>query len=142
MTPRRQFLIAAGAGLLLPMPCARATPAAVADLIRALTAGAPIHDGKVSLELPVLVENGNAVGMTVSVDAPAGTVRSLHVFADGNPNPEVLALRFGPAAGTPRFATRIRLADSQTVTAIAGLTDGSFRRDSVELLVTLAACLE
>ena len=139
---RRRFVLMAVAGTLLPALPARANPLQVAGLIRAITGAAPIDTGKVTLDLPVLVENGNAVAMTVSVDAPAGSVRALHVFADGNPLPEVLRLRFGPASGAPRISTRIRLADSQTVTALAELADGTFWRDSVELLVTLAACLE
>ena len=94
------------------------------------------------LDLPVMVENGNSVGMTVSVDAPVGDVRSIDVFAEGNPLPHVLRVRFGPHAGAPRFATRIRLATSQTVIAVAKLADGSCWRDSVDLLVTLAACID
>jgi sulfur-oxidizing protein SoxY len=69
-------------------------------------------------------------------------VRSIDVFAEGNPLPRVLGLRFGPRAGAARFATRIRLATSQTVIAVAKLADGSCWRDSVDLLVTLAACVD
>lgn len=135
---RRRFILATAA---LPL-AAQAEPAAVARLMKDFVAGAALRDGKVKLDLPVLVENGNAVAMTVSVDAPPGTVREIAVFADANPLPEVLRLRFGPASGAPRVATRIRMATSQTVTAIARLDDGSCWRDSVELLVTLAACLD
>ena len=139
---RRRFVLTALAGTTLPSLAARATPRQVADLINAITGATPVRTGKVTLDLPVLVENGNAVAMTITVDAPPGSVRALHVFADGNPLPEVLRLRFGPASGAPRLSTRIRLADSQTVTALAELADGTFWQDRVELLVTLAACLE
>ncbi len=139
---RRRFVLTALAGTTLPTLGARANPRQVADLIRAVTGATPVQTGKVTLDLPVLVENGNAVAMTITIDAPAGSVRALHVFADGNPLPEVLRLRFGPASGAPRLSTRIRLADSQTVTALAELADGTFWQDRVELLVTLAACLE
>ncbi len=139
---RRRFVLTALAGTTLPSLAARATPRQVADLIKAVTGTTPVQTGKVTLDLPVLVENGNAVAMTITVDAPPGSVRALHVFADGNPLPEVLRLRFGPASGAPRLSTRIRLADSQTVTALAELADGTFWQDRVELLVTLAACLE
>jgi sulfur-oxidizing protein SoxY len=88
------------------------------------------------------VENGNAVSMTVSVDAPAAQVRSIDVFAEGNPLPHVVRFRFGPRAGAARVATRIRLATSQTVIAVAKLADGTCWRDSVDLLVTLAACID
>jgi sulfur-oxidizing protein SoxY len=142
---RRRFLVLAGTGLVVPLAPVRpvhATPAEVAALITQLVGEADLRDGRVKLDLPVMVENGNSVGMTVSVDAPAGQVRSIDVFAEGNPLPHVLRVRFGPAAGAPRIATRIRLATSETVIAVAKLADGSCWRDSVDLLVTLAACIE
>ncbi|HET6194327.1 MAG TPA: thiosulfate oxidation carrier protein SoxY [Acetobacteraceae bacterium] len=141
---RRRFLVLGGAGLIVPLaPCvARATPAQVAALIAEVVGDAPLQDARVKLDLPVMVENGNSVGMTVSVAASVGAVRSIDVFAEGNPLPHVLSLRFGPCAGAPRFATRIRLATSQTVIAVAKLADGSCWRDSVDLLVTLAACID
>jgi len=145
MIPRRRFLLVAGTGLLVPLAPiypARATPVEVATLIAELVDGGALSDGRVKLDLPVMVENGNSVGMTVSVDAPVGQVRSIDVFAEGNPLPHVLRVQFGPAAGAPRFATRIRLATSQTVIAVAKLADGSCWRDSVDLLVTLAACID
>jgi sulfur-oxidizing protein SoxY len=120
----------------------RATPAEVAALISQLVGDGELHDARVKLDLPVMVENGNSVGMTVSVDASVGEVRSIDVFAEGNPLPHVLRVQFGPHAGAPRFATRIRLATSQTVIAVAKLADGSCWRDSVDLLVTLAACID
>jgi sulfur-oxidizing protein SoxY len=142
---RRRFLVVAGSGLIVPLGVvrpARATPAQVAALIAELVGEGGLHDGRVKLDLPVMVENGNSVGMTVSVDAPVGQVRSIDVFAEGNPLPHVVRLRFGPHAGAARFATRIRLATSETVIAVAKLADGSCWRDSVDLLVTLAACIE
>jgi sulfur-oxidizing protein SoxY len=142
---RRRFLVVAGTGLIVPLAPvsrARATPEQVAGLISQLVGDAAVRDGRVKLDLPVMVENGNSVGMTISVDAPVAQVISIDVFADGNPLPHVLQVRFGPHAGAPRIATRIRLATSQTVIAVAKLTDGSCWRDSVDLLVTLAACIE
>jgi sulfur-oxidizing protein SoxY len=142
---RRRFLLAAGtSGLLLPLPpkIARATPAGVAALIAELVGEAELRDGRVKLDLPVMVENGNAVAMTVSVDASVAQVRSIDVFAEGNPLPRVVRFQFGPRAGAARVATRIRLATSQTVIAVAKLADGSCWRDSVDLLVTLAACID
>jgi sulfur-oxidizing protein SoxY len=145
MMRRRRFLILSGAGLVVPLASirpVRATPVEVAALIAQLVGNGELHDGRVKLDLPVMVENGNSVGMTVSVDAPVAQVRSIDVFAEGNPLPHVLRVRFGPHAGAPRIATRIRLATSQTVIAVARLADGSCWRDSVDLLVTLAACIE
>ncbi len=137
---RRRTLLLAGAALVAaPWAPARALPNEVATLIQALTGGTAPQPGRVKLELPLLVENGNAVGMTVT--GPEGT-SSLHVFAERNPNPEVVTASFGPASARPRLATRIRLATSQTVIAVAHCADGTFWMDSVDLIVTLAACLE
>ena len=138
---KRRFLLAGSAAILLQRP-AVATPVQVALLIRQLVGDAKLSEGRVKLDLPVMVENGNAVGITVSVDAPPGAVHSLHVFAEGNPQPEVLHLMFGPRAGVPRIQTRMRLATSQTVIALAHMRDGTFWQDSVDLLVTLAACID
>jgi sulfur-oxidizing protein SoxY len=147
---RRHFLVMAtsAAGLaLVPVAgrVARATPPEVAAKIKELIGETPLQKGKVKLDLPIMVENGNAVGMTVSVEAPLSgpqRVESVHVFAEGNPRPNVANFYFGPRAGKPQVATRIRLADSQIVIAVAKLADGSCWSDSVELMVTLAACLE
>ncbi len=153
---RRDFLIAAGglaAGMLLD-PAGAAAPAdaakpstalAIMAAIEKLVAGAPINQGKVKLELPPLVENGNAVPLTVSVDSPMSErehVRSIHVFNEKNPQPYVASFRLGPRSGRARVATRIRLADTQTVVAICQLSDGSFWSDSADVVVTLAACTE
>jgi sulfur-oxidizing protein SoxY len=146
--PRRQVLLAASAaGLLAALPAneARATEAQVAELIKDLVGDGELRQGRVKLDIPLLVENGNAVPMTVSVDGGfTGPQRviSLHVFAQRNPLPHVATFTFGPRAGRPVVATRIRLATSQTVIAIAKLADGSCWSDSVELIVTLAACVE
>jgi len=143
MLARRTVMLAAAA-YLLPPP-AQATPGEVADLVRAIAGGAPVRPGRVRLEVPELVENGNAVGLSVSLrdDVPAGAVLTdIHVLADGNPRPGVAHFRFGALSGGARVSTRIRVADSQTVHAIAVFADGSCWSDSVSLLVTLAACLD
>jgi sulfur-oxidizing protein SoxY len=143
MTIPRRILLA-GATALLATP-AGATKSDVATAIAALTKGAPLRPGRVKLDLPLLVENGNAVAMTLSVPDPlpdAQRVLSLHVFAEGNPLPNVINAFFGPRSGAPRLSTRIRLATSQTVIAIAACADGTFWTDSTDLLVTLAACVE
>ena len=141
MIPRR----AAGWSCSPPVAAvspAAATPAEVATLIQALVGDAPLKDGLIRLDLPVMVENGNSVAMTVSVTDPPSPVEAIHVFAEGNPLPRVAVFRFGSRSGAPRVTTRMRLATSQTVIAIARLRDGTCWRDSVDLLVTLAACIE
>ena len=142
---RRRFLIGAGAVIALSTGPGKATPATVTAAIRAAIGDTDVKPGRVKLDIPLLVENGNAVSMTVTMADPLGAgerVRSLHVFADGNPLPNVMNVSFGPRAGAPRIATRIRLATSQTVTAIVRMQDGTCWSDSVELLVTLAACVD
>jgi sulfur-oxidizing protein SoxY len=154
-TSRREFLAtAAGAALLsaarpaagaAPAPTATALPRATEEAIRKVVGAAPITPGRVTLELPPLVENGNTVPLAVSVESPMTAVdhvRAIHVFTEKNPQPDVASFRFGPRAGRARVATRIRLADTQTVIAVAELSDGSFWSARVAVVVTLAACLE
>lgn len=145
MIGRRALSLAGAAALALPalVRPARATPREVADEIAKVTGGKVPQPGCVKLDLAQMVENGNAVGLAVSAEPPEGRrVESLHVFAEGNPNPEVVHATFGPASFAPKLSTRIRLATSQTVVAVAVLDDGSCWTDSVTVLVTLAACLE
>ncbi|HEY7362725.1 MAG TPA: SoxY-related AACIE arm protein [Methylomirabilota bacterium] len=150
LTSRRQFLrvaggAVAGLGTVMAIRPARATPAEMQDAIRKVVGSARITPGKVTLELPPLIENGNAVPLTVSVDSPmtdADHVKTVHVFTEKNPQPNVVGFHLGPRAGRARVATRVRLADSQTVVAICQLSDGTFWSASADVVVTLAACLE
>lgn len=145
---RRAFLIGGGAvGALfgLTATAVRATPAEAKEAILKLTAGATVRPGRVTLELPPLVENGNSVPLTVSVDSPMTTadhVKAIHVIVEKNPQPYVASFHLGPRAGRARVSTRIRLADSQSVVAICEMSDGSFWSGSAESVVTLAACVE
>jgi sulfur-oxidizing protein SoxY len=143
---RRHFLsLAGGAALCVTLRPAEATPAMLASAIRNLVGEAPVRTGKVKLDVPPLVENGNTVPMTVSVTSPMTAedhVKSIHVFNEKNPQPNIGNFYIGPAAGHAQVSTRIRLADSQKITAIAQLSDGSFWSISVDVVVTLAACTE
>jgi sulfur-oxidizing protein SoxY len=144
---RRELLLAAGAGLasLVVVRPARATPEAMQAAIRKVAGPARITRGRVTLELPPLVENGNVVPLAVGIESPmteADHVRAIHIFTERNPQPDVLSVRLGPRAGRARVATRIRLAHTQTVVAIGELSDGSWWSDSADVVVTLAACLE
>jgi sulfur-oxidizing protein SoxY len=144
-TRRRILLVTAGAGLVSLAPVVRATEDAMAEAIRDLIGEGPLNPGKVKLELPSIVENGNTVPLTVSVESPmteADHVESIHVFNQKNPQPYVAAFHLGPRAGKAGVVTRIRLADSQRVVAVARLADGSFWSDSADVIVTLAACTE
>ena len=143
---RRQLLVAAaGVGVAALVPKADATESTMADAIRQLIGDAAVETGKVKLELPSIVENGNTVPLSVSVDSPmteAEHVESIHIFNQKNPQPYVATFHFGPRAGKARVATRVRLADSQKIVAIARLNDGSFWCHSADVIVTLAACTE
>jgi sulfur-oxidizing protein SoxY len=113
--------------------------------IRQTFGEAPIRTGRVTLDLPPLVENGNVVPMTVSVDSPMTKddfVKAIHVFNEKNPQPNVISVQLGPRAGRAHIATRIRLATTQKLTAIAEMSDGTCWSDTQEVVVTLAACLE
>jgi sulfur-oxidizing protein SoxY len=150
LTSRRDFLLALGgatAGLAAAVVIepAAATPVAMQEAVRKVVGSARVTTGRVKLELPPLVENGNTVPLAVSVESPmteADHVRAIHFFTEKNPQPEVVSFRFGPRAGRAHVATRIRLADTQTVVAIAELSDGSFWTANANVVVTLAACLE
>ena len=148
---RRRFLglagsaAALGAVSVVSLRPAEATPAMLATAIRNVVGSAVVRTGKVKLDIPPLVENGNTVPMTVSVTSPMtpeDLVKSIHVFNEKNPQPNIGNFYLGPRAGRAQISTRIRLADSQKITAIAKLSDGSFRSVSVDVIVTLAASTE
>ena len=144
---RSAALAAAGAGLgvTIAVTPARATPEATQAAIRRVVGSALVTPGRVQRALPPLSENGSTVPLAVSLESPmtaADHVKAIHVFTEKNPQPDVASFRLGPRAGRARVATRIRLADTQTVTAVAELSDGSFWSGSATVVVTLAACLE
>ena len=140
---RRDLLV-----LGLAAVSARTAWAAAPDLqaaVQAWAAGAPVRAGKVRLEVAPLVENGNAVPITVSVDSAMSAddrVVGIAVFNERNPQREVAAFAFGPRAGAATASTRIRLATSQQLVAVARLGDGSCWSHTVDVVVTLAACIE
>jgi sulfur-oxidizing protein SoxY len=143
---RRQFLaLAAGTIPIVTLRPLHATPAMLNTAIRNVVGEAQLRTGKVRLDIPPLVENGNTVPMTVSVASPmtaSDYVKSIHVFNEKNPQPNIGNFYLGPWAGRAQVTTRIRLADSQKVVAIARLSDDSFWQVSVDVVVTLAACTE
>src|SRR5436305_3383051 len=144
---RRRFLALSGAAAaaMVTSPPAEATPATMASAMRDVAGAAVVRTGRVKLEVPPLVENGNTVPLTVSVTSPMTAedhVKSIHVFVEKNPQPNVGNFVLGPRAGRAQVSTRIRLADSQKIVAIAKLSDGSFWSATVDVVVTLAACTE
>jgi sulfur-oxidizing protein SoxY len=150
MVTRRDILrtgAATGAaiGTLLLVRPVLAKPADMEAAIRAFIGTAPVSSGKVELVLPALVENGNSVPLTVNVAhwmEPNDYVKTIAIFNEKNPQPNVAIFHLTPRAGRATVSTRIRLGDSQKLTAIAQLNDGSFWSDEAEVIVTLPACAE
>lgn len=148
---RRDALAMAGAlaaGCAVPtitMRPAAATPADMQSAIARIIGEAKLNVGKVRLDIPPLVENGNTVPCAISVESPmtpADHVKAIHVVSERNPQPNVISAFLGPRAGRANVSARIRLADTQTVIALAQMSDGSFWSTSVNVIVTVGACLE
>ncbi|HTF15360.1 MAG TPA: SoxY-related AACIE arm protein [Burkholderiales bacterium] len=141
---RRDFLAGAAGALALP----RAALAQVDPLdpvVRSVTNGAPVRKGKVTLVLPQLADNGNSVPIRIAVDSPmtaADHVKSIHLYSERNPVRNMANFYLGPRAGKAEINSRVRLAGSQRVTAVAKLSDGSFWYDAAPIVVTLSACLD
>jgi sulfur-oxidizing protein SoxY len=123
----------------------QATPdlmeAAIADFAK----GRPLKPGRVKLDLPPLVENGNAVPLTVSVESPMSAddfIARIALFNEKNPQPNIAVFHLTPFSGRAAVSTRIRLGDSQFITAIAETNKGELFVNKAELVVTLPACAE
>ena len=141
---RRHFLVGAAGALVLPgAALAQADP--LDPLVRAVTQDAPVRKGKVTLVLPQLADNGNSVPIRITVDSPmtaADHVQSIHLYSERNPVPNMANFYLGPRTGKAEINSRVRLAGSQRVTAVAKLSDGSFWYDAAPIVVTLSACLD
>ncbi len=135
MLDRREVLVlglGAAAMLTVPLPASAATEDAIAEF----TGGAEVTEGGVTLDAPEIAENGNTVPISVSAEGAEAII----VLAAGNPNPDVATFKFGPLAGSHEASTRIRLAQTQDVVAIARMPDGTFHRTSKEVKVTIGGC--
>jgi sulfur-oxidizing protein SoxY len=115
------------------------------EAIDAFAGGKDVREGRVLLEIPPLVENGNAVGVTVTVESAMSAVdhvKRIALLNEKNPQADVAVFHLGPRAGRARVATRIRLAASQIIVAVAEMSDGSYWSGKASAIVTLAACIE
>jgi sulfur-oxidizing protein SoxY len=143
---RRTLLVAGlGAALCVTWRPARALSDALGGALRGYTGGAPTQEGKVNFDIAPLVENGNTVPVTVTVDSPmtpADHVQAIAIFNEKNPRRDVIACKLTARMGRASVATRIRLATSQQLVAVARLSDGSYWTHTVDVVVTLAACIE
>jgi len=142
--PRRQVLkaLAAGACFLVVRP-AVATREQLETALRETFGERAIVRGRVKLELPLLAESGNVVPVTVSVDSPMSQtdhVTAIHLFAEKNHLPRVVTVQLGPWNGKAEFKSRIRLAESQQVLAVAAMNDGSLFSAVADVEVTYSSC--
>ena len=138
-----QLGLALGSGVIVRP--AHATAAEMQDAIRGYANGTPVRTGRVKLDVSPIVENGNAVPITVSVESAmtaADHVTGIAVFNDRNPERNMVKFVLGPRSGRAVVSTRIRLATSQQLAAVARMSDGSCWLHTVDVLVTLSACLE
>src|SRR5207245_10907751 len=114
-------------------------------LVPGLRSAGPGRKGKVTLVLPQVADNGNSVPIRITVDSPmteADHVKSIHLYSERNPVPNMANFYLGPRAGKAEINSRVRLAGSQRVTAVAKLSDGSFWYDAAPIVVPLSACLD
>lgn len=146
MNLTRRQAIGFGAGAIAfvatGMP-ARASMEATDAAIKAFAGDAAVGEGKITLTTPEIAENGNTVPISVEVDSPMTAddhVTSVAIYADGNPSPEVIAFNFTPAGGVAAAKTRIRLAKTQHVVAVAKMSDGSVVMAKNEVKVTIGGC--
>jgi sulfur-oxidizing protein SoxY len=143
----RRALLKAGAAapLLALVKPATATPEESSAAISAFTGGATLQTGRVTFVISRLIDNGNAVPVTVRVQSPMTAddhVTSIAIFNQRNPLPDVARFSLTPRSGKAEVSTRIRLATSQQLVAVAGMRDGTFWQQTVDVIVTLAACIE
>ncbi len=146
---RRQMLRGVGLGALalggagLASGEAQATPEKAMAHLSKMTGGAEMKEGKVTVKLPEIAENGRTVPITISVDSPMSDgdyVKSVHVVAQGNPTPEVVSFTMSPAMGKAEVSTRMRLGKTQDVTAAAVMSDGSVYQGTANVKVTIGGC--
>jgi len=149
MPCRRDALrtLGAGAVALIATPMVTggvlAAPSMAEMALKKKIGDRPVKSGRVHLKLPPIAENGNTVPMTVSVDSPMTEkdyVKAVHVVADGNPRPDVASFYFSPASGKPIVSTRIRMAKTQNIIAVAEMSDGTLYRASKNVKVTIGGC--
>ena len=141
---RRALALMGAAGIVMTAAVpAFADGDAVASKIKSLTGGKSVGEGSITLDLPEIAENGNAVKVAFSVDSPMvadNYVKAVHVMADGNPVPDVASFNFTPAMGACSASTRMRLAKTQNIVVLAEMSDGSFKTAKQTVKVTIGGC--
>ena len=146
---RRRFIRAVGAGVLATAGAAALTSTAAADrasidaAIAKAAGPGPYLSGKVDLKTPMIAENGRVVPIRISVDSPmtdADHVRTVHLFVQDNPSPEVAIFHFTPASGRAWVKVNCRMAQTSTIVALATMSDGSVHRADRTVEITLGGC--
>ncbi len=146
---RRSLLVGLGAGGLAVIGMTLVPRAVLADIdsmaaaIKERIGDAAMRDGRIGLELPQIAENGNTVPISFEVDSPMSEsdyVKAVHVFAEKNPLPNVATFHFTPRSGKARASTRMRLAKTQNIVAVAEMSDGSVYMAKTEVKVTIGGC--
>jgi sulfur-oxidizing protein SoxY len=144
LTRRRLLKSAAGLTALVCGGVAMASPRSEAA-IEAVTKGVPVKQGRVSLSMPALAENGLSVFTTIAVESPmtdADYVKAIHLISEKNPAPVIASFFLTPAMAEAKVSANIRLADSQRITALAVMSDGSIWSGEKSIIVTIAACID
>ncbi|MGZ5724795.1 MAG: SoxY-related AACIE arm protein [Caldimonas sp.] len=142
---RRQLLFAGAAWCVVASQPAAAASAELQAAVRDFTGGETPRQGRVQLDVAPLVENGNTVPLGVSADSPmtpADHVSAIAIFNERNPQRDVAVFHLTPRCGRASVSTRIRLANSQTLVAVARMSDGSYWTTSLYVIVTLAGCID
>ncbi len=148
---RRQALLGLGASGLAVVTLgplsklSHADAASVDKALKGLIGDKSVGDGSsiITMDLPQIAENGNTVPLTVELDSPmtdADHIKSVHIFAEGNPQPDVASFHFTPKVGVARASTRMRLAGTQNVVAVAELSNGTVIGAKTEVKVTIGGC--
>ena len=143
---RRQILVAGAATvatMTVSVNLAAANENNSGELIKAFSGGKDTASDKVTLDLPEIAENGNTVPLNVSVDSPMSKddyVKRILIVADGNPRAGVATFNFTPKSGSAEASTRIRLAKTQNIIAVAELSNGSFVSAKRQVKVTIGGC--
>ena len=133
---RDTLALGAGAVALTTLPLRVGAAVTAEEVMNAFTGGADVGEGGVTLTAPEIAENGNTV--PVSVESAGAT--AIAIIATGNPNPEVCTFNFGELTGGASASTRIRLAGTQDVVAVARMADGSYKKASQTVKVTIGGC--
>lgn len=136
LTRRKMLALGSGTLALASLTSLPAFASLTDEAIAALTGGAEIGEGAVTISAPEIAENGNTV--PIGVDAPGAV--EITLYADGNPVPNVATFKFGPMSASRSASTRIRLAKTKNVVAVAKMEDGTFQMAKTEVKVTIGGC--